>query len=60
MRRPYALLALGVIVCVIGALLMAEGSILGERTTGLATVVGIVGIGLISSSSNAPRRRVRP
>jgi hypothetical protein len=39
---------------------MAEGSILGERTTGIATVVGIVGIGLISSSSNARRRRVRP
>ena len=38
---------LGVLLCLMGALLMFEGSILGERTTGIATVIGIVGIGLI-------------
>ena len=44
----YAILAFGVSVCLIGAFLMWNGSILGERTTGIATVVGIVGIGMIS------------
>ena len=39
--------ALGVLLCLVGALLMFEGSVLGERTTGIATVIGIVGIGLI-------------
>ena len=34
----------------IGAFLMVEGSILGERTTGIATLLGIVGIGLIATS----------
>jgi hypothetical protein len=33
-----------------GAFLMFNGSILGERTTSIATVVGIIGIGIISSS----------
>jgi len=30
---------------------MYHGSILGERTTGIATVVGIIGIGIIISST---------
>jgi len=47
-RWQYAVLVLGVSVCLIGAFLMWDGSILGERTTGIATVVGIVGIGMIS------------
>ena len=50
MRRGYVILALGISVCLIGALLMFEGSILGERTTGIATVIGIVGIGLTATS----------
>jgi len=29
---------------------MFEGNILGERTTGAAIVIGIVGIGLIATS----------
>ncbi len=46
------MLALGVSVCLIGALVMAVGeSILGENHTGIATVIGIVGIGLIARSS---------
>jgi hypothetical protein len=31
---------------------MFEGSILGENTTGIATVIGIVGIGLIATSAS--------
>ncbi len=47
-----AIRALGVSVCLIGALMMAVGeSILGANHTGIATVIGIVGIGLIATSS---------
>jgi hypothetical protein len=46
------MLALGVSVCLIGALVMVAGeSIFGENHTGIATVTGIIGIGLIASSS---------
>ena len=46
--RKYMILALGVAVCLIGAALMASGeALLGENHTGLATVIGIVGIGII-------------
>jgi hypothetical protein len=51
-RWQHAMLALGVSVCLIGALVMVVGeSILGENHTGIATVIGIVGIGLIARSS---------
>jgi hypothetical protein len=50
--RKYAIFALGVAVCLTGAALMAFGKgLLGENHTGIATVIGIVGIGLIASSS---------
>lgn len=42
------MLALGVSVCLMGACLMFDGSILGENTTGIATVTGIIGIGIIA------------
>ncbi len=42
--------AVGVLVCLIGGFLMFYGSILGDRTTGIATIVGIIGIGIIASS----------
>jgi len=48
MRGQHALLGLGVLVCLIGGLLMFDGGILGESTTGIATVIGIVGIGIIA------------
>jgi hypothetical protein len=51
MRWGYVILALGVSVCLIGAFLMAFGEgILGENHAGIATVIGIVGIGLIATS----------
>jgi hypothetical protein len=47
----YAILVLGVSVCLMAAFLMGWGeSILGENHTGIATVIGIVGIGLIGTS----------
>ncbi len=45
--------AIGVLVCLTGGFLMSNGSILGESTTGIATVVGIIGIGIITSSNKA-------
>ena len=43
-------MAVGVLLSLIGGFLMFQGSILGERTTGIARVVGIIGIGLIAST----------
>jgi hypothetical protein len=43
-------MAVGLLLCLIGGFLMFQGSILGERTTGIARVVGIIGIGLIAST----------
>ena len=45
--------AIGVLVCLVGAFLMGWGSpFLGENHTGIATIVGIIGIGIITSSKN--------
>ena len=43
---------LGILLCLLGAFLMFEGSILGENNTGWAIVIGIVGIGLIATSTS--------
>ena len=51
--RKYAMatFALGVAVCLTGAALMAFGEgLLGENHTGIATLIGIVGICLIGTS----------
>ena len=48
---PYAILVLGVSVCLIAASLMVWGDpILGEDHAGIAAVIGIVGIVLIGTS----------
>ena len=50
-HRPYTVLTLGVSVCLVGAFLMVAGeSILRTDHTGIATIVGIVGIGIIAHS----------
>jgi hypothetical protein len=52
---------LGISVCLIGALVMVAGeSILGENHTGIATVIGIVGIGLIGTSGAISAARAKP
>ena len=43
-------MVVGVLLCLVGGFLMFQGNILGERTTGIARVVGIIGIGIIASS----------
>ncbi len=48
--RKYVILilTLGLAVCLVGAALMVFGAgLLGENHAGIATVIGIVGIGLI-------------
>jgi hypothetical protein len=52
-------MAVGVLLCLIGGFLMFQGSILGERTTGIARVLGIIGIGIIASTKTpAPAVKV--
>ena len=41
---------IGLLIALTGAYLMYDGQILGENTTRIATVVGIVGISLIATS----------
>jgi hypothetical protein len=43
-------MGVGVLVSLIGGFLMFHGTILGERTTDIARVVGIIGIGIIAST----------
>ena len=51
--RNYAILAVGVAVCLTGAILMAFGEgLLGENHAGIATVIGIVGICIIGLSGS--------
>ena len=47
LKPLYALLALGMFVLAIGVFLMVEGHILGERTTGIATLLEMLGMGII-------------
>ena len=49
-RVAICLFALGIAACLAGALLMWDGSILGENHAGIATIAGEIGIGLIGTS----------
>ena len=49
----YLMVALGVILWIIAFFLMIEGSILGERTTGIATLLGLMGMFIIIVTTNA-------
>ena len=51
MRWEHVSFVLGILLCLIGAFLMAFGEgLLGENHAGIATVIGIVGIGFIGTS----------
>jgi len=41
---------LGICIALIGAGIMFHGNIFGERNSGIATVIGIIGIALIATS----------
>ena len=49
-RREWLWKALGISICLIGAILMYQGKLLGVNTPGYATVLGIIGIGIIANS----------
>ena len=56
--KKYAILALGIAVCLSGAALMAFGrGLLGENHTGIATIIGIVGIGIIGTFAATSSKR---
>jgi len=42
---------MGIVICLTAAYMMFHGTIFGENTSGYATVLGIFGIGLISTSN---------
>ena len=41
----------GIVLALIAAIFMFDGDILGENTTGISTVIGIIGICLIATSN---------
>ena len=45
------LFILGLTLALIGAGVMFHGDILGENNSGIATIIGIIGIGLIATSN---------
>ena len=47
----FPLFIIGLVLALTAAFFMFDGDILGENTTGIATVIGIVGIGLIAASN---------
>ena len=47
----FPLFLIGLALALTGAFFMFNGDILGKNTTGIATVIGIVGIGLIATSN---------
>lgn len=48
---------IGLIFALTGAYLMLDGVILGDRTTGIATIMGIIGIALIATSPFGPMKK---
>ena len=50
-RSFFPLFIVGLVLSLTAAFFMFDGGILGENTTGIATVIGIVGIGLIATSN---------
>jgi purine-cytosine permease-like protein len=42
---------IGIALALIAAIFMFDGDILGENTTGISTIIGIVGISLIATSN---------
>ena len=51
-KNTYSILALGIATCLIGSFIMAFGEpIVGANHTVVATIVGITGIGIISTAN---------
>ena len=52
----YAKFFLGLFFALAGAYLMFDGILLGDRTTGVATIMGIIGIAFIATSPFGPMK----
>ena len=50
-KKFFAQWIIGIVLGVIAAIFMFDGDILGENTTGISTIIGIVGICLIATSN---------
>ena len=51
-KLSYTIFAVGIATCLIGAYIMAFGEpIVGPDHTGIATIIGITGIGIISTAN---------
>ncbi len=51
-KLSYIILAIGIATCLIGAYIMAFGEpIVGPDHTGIATTIGITGIGIITTAN---------
>jgi len=50
-RAFFAQFIIGIVLALISAVFMFDGDILGENTTGISTVLGIIGISLIATSN---------
>jgi len=52
MNKKFSIqLVLGIIVALIGAGIMFHGNIFGERNSGIATIIGFIGICIIATSN---------
>jgi len=59
-KRNKVLPVIGILICLIGAILMVEGHGLGERTITVAIVLGICGISVIATSGSLLRQEKKP
>ena len=50
-KTLFAQWIIGIVLALMAAIFMFDGDILGENTTGISTVIGIVGIGVIATSN---------
>ena len=58
-KSEKALWIIGIFLALVAALLMFNGNLLGEDTTGIARVLGIVAIGFIASESKGIRKKTK-
>ena len=47
----------GIVIALFGAFVMWHGSLFGENNTGIAIIIGIIGIALIAT--NSPWRKIK-
>jgi uncharacterized membrane protein YfcA len=57
MNRRILLKLVGILICLTAAYMMFDGTIFGADTPGYATVLGIFGIGIISTGATVGLKR---